>query len=302
MNNLTINNSPSFTSRNSCIRDAHWVCHKINSELPHCSSSRFIPAYKELITDKMLFTNPNFDKNTPMPNSLQTLLDVITMLTKRPLSKAQLKSPYIRKNFDLLNYSKDLIEKMAQARILAEHKYGLKTVASITYQLDKFKIGNCYEDAKMAELILSLNGIRNACTAILHTSSKKYIDHIVCLFNKDGTPFNGKINNSTIVIDNWASKADYAHNMGTYYKNMFNNYFDISQDDKIMFERFDNFKLSSRKIKKLKKKYPQFMFPEENKFMHEAKNKTSPVYNKGLLNKLLNLKHKLITVQRRELR
>lgn len=218
------------------------------------------------------------------------------MLTKIPHNPAQLESNAAKKNFDLLNYSKNLINKIAEARTISEQKFGLKTVSSITYQLNRFKIGNCYEDAKMAELILTMNGISNACTARLSTPSSKFIDHVICLLNKDGTHFDGNINKSTIIIDNWASKVDYAQNMNSYYKSMFNNYFDIAPDEEIKYIKFDEFKLSSRKIKKLKKKYPQFLFKGENKFMFTG-NETSPVSNQGLLRKILNLKHKLsITV------
>lgn len=296
MNSLTINNSPSFTSRNSCIRDAQWVCHKINSELPHYSTTKFTPAYKKLIKDKLFINNPYLDKNKLKPKSMDDIYYIIMMLTKIPLNQAQLQSNTIKKNLDLLNYSKNLINKIGDARTISEQKFGLKTVSSITYQLNKFKIGNCYEDAKMAELILTLNGISNACTARLSTSSSKFIDHVICLFNKDGTPFDGNINKSTIIIDNWASKVDYAHNMNAFYKNMFNNYyFNISQDDKIKYIKFDKFKLSSKKIKKLKKEYPQFIFNGKNKFM-DSENATSPICNQGLLQKILNFKRKLITI------
>lgn len=263
MNNISINNSPVFTSRKAVIRDANWVCHKINANLSHCSTTKHIPTYKKLIME-----NPNFVKNSPMPESMKSLLQFIKLLTEQPLKPYQLESNSLKQNVNLLNYSKHIIPNLGRVRNLAEYKYGPKTIQSVIYQLSEFKLGNCYENAKVAEFILLLNGIENACLAKLYNNNKP-IDHIVCLFNKDGSSFNGKINNSTIVIDNWAGKTDYAKNMCSYYKNLYKDYFYIPANSFIDYKEFEKLNLSSKEICKLKEKYPNFLFQAKRKFMSE---------------------------------
>ena len=89
----------------------------------------------------------------------------------------------------------------------------------IFQQLKLYHKGNCYENAIAAEAILKLNGVPNACCAVLKRGNKT-IDHIVCVFNRDGSKFDGKIiNNQTIIVDPWLGKADFANKMFKFYDN-----------------------------------------------------------------------------------
>lgn len=78
---------------------------------------------------------------------------------------------------------------------------------------EKYKSFNCYEAAKLSELALKINGVKNSYTANLYKGDAN-VDHVVCLFNRDGSPFNGEIkNNQTIIIDAWAGVCDFANKL-----------------------------------------------------------------------------------------
>lgn len=83
---------------------------------------------------------------------------------------------------------------------------------------------NCHESALLSELILKLNGIKNAYTASLNDGDAK-IKHVVCFFNRDGSEITvndkGKVNivnNKTIIIDPWTGICDFANNVFNEYK------------------------------------------------------------------------------------
>ena len=79
--------------------------------------------------------------------------------------------------------------------------------------VEKYKSFNCYESANLSELALKINGVKNSYTANLYKGDAN-VDHVVCLFNRDGSPFNGEIkNNQTIIIDAWAGVCDFANKL-----------------------------------------------------------------------------------------
>lgn len=258
-------NSPTFTARNQYIKDAQWVCHTINSNFPHFSTTKHIPTYKNLIIE-----HPNFVKNSSIPVTMKDILKFIQILTEQPIKPWQINSDKIKQNSNLLNYSKQIISRLGNSRNKADFINGEKSIQSSLYMLENFKLGNCYENAKIAELILLLNQIENACIAKLKTPFNPKLNHVVCIFNKDGTQFNGKVNNSTIIIDNWAGKTDFAKNMYTHYKNLFKDHFYISKNSPIEFEQTEKLNLSLQQIRELTRKYPDFIFKNtKRKFMSD---------------------------------
>ena len=157
--------------------------------------------------------------------------------------------------------------------------FGRPNIQNMLDLLEKYRVGNCMEDANAAALILKMNGIKNVYTAIL-TSGNEKVDHMVCVFNKDGSKFSGKIKNSTIIIDPWARKADFAKNMMIYYKNEMCNslniqgsYFttkgrNICSNDKMGLEKYASVYLSEKELNEFKNQYPEFVFKSNNrKFM-----------------------------------
>ena len=78
--------------------------------------------------------------------------------------------------------------------------------------INKFKCFNCGEAGQLAELILKLNGIKNACTALIYDGNDN-IHHEVCLFNRDGSEYNNVIKNrETIIVDPYTGICDFANN------------------------------------------------------------------------------------------
>lgn len=263
MNTLASYNNPTFTARNQYIKDAQWVCHTINSRFPHFSTTKHIPTYKRLIIE-----HPNFVKNSSLPETMKEILEFTQILTARPLKPYQITSDNIKQNSKLLNYIKQIIIRLGHSRNQADYINREKSIQSPLYMLEDLRLGNCYESAKIAELILLLNKIENACIAKLKTPFNQKLNHVVCIFNKDGSQFNGTVNNSTIIIDNWAGKTDFAKNMYTHYKNLFKDHFYIPKNSPIEFEQTEKLYLSPQQIQKLTKKYPDFIFKNtKRKFM-----------------------------------
>lgn len=255
MKTLSTYNFTTFTARNQYIKDAQWVCHTINSKFPHFSTTKHIPTYKNLIIE-----HPNFVRNSSMPETMKDILEFIQILTVHPLKPYQITSDKIKQNSKLLNYSKQIISRLGNFRNKADFINGEKSIQSSLYMLENFKFGNCYENAKIAEFILLLNKVENACIAKLKTPFNQKLNHVVCIFNKDGSQFNGTVNKSTIIIDNWAGKTDFAKNMYAHYKNLFKEHFYIPKNLPIEFKQTEKLNLSTQQIQELTKKYPDFIF------------------------------------------
>ena len=134
--------------------------------------------------------------------------------------------------------------------------------------LEKYKLGNCQETAILAELILKINGIKNAQTVILKAENENVtLDHEICVFNRDGSAFS-KINRDTIVVDPWIDKADFAANMIEYYKNQCKFLFRIPEGQKINFLPYKHNNLTKKDITQFCIKYPKFLFnSSKRKFM-----------------------------------
>ena len=148
-----INNNFSFKGRCPQIKDAQWVCHVVNTAYPHVSTTRFsAPMYKLKKENPGLYSR---------------------FLDKNPFNFVD---PFNFKELKLIamfDWQKRLIDKLNRVR--KEWQYGCKTdsrrVNNLIGQLKYNKIGNCGEDAMLAEAILKLNGVDNACTAGLNVNN-----------------------------------------------------------------------------------------------------------------------------------
>ncbi len=267
-----------FTGRCVQIKDAQWVCHTVHTTLPHISTTKFKPAFT-----KLYFKNFPEQKNTTFPQTiyqLKLLMDNVNLLTKDEYSKLNpveklkfklkriLSSKESKKDLKILTKCKELILNMGKYRNQYENSKISQLKKTLTL-LEQYKIGNCQEDAILAELILKMNGMKNATYAtLLNESTRKQIDHAVCIVNKDGSKFNGKITNKTIIIDPWAGKADFAKNMIPFYKNTMNEYFDINSNTAITFLPVETVYLTDDAINTLRKKYNSFIYKNKTrKFM-----------------------------------
>ena len=105
-----------------------------------------------------------------------------------------------------MNNIKKFIENFGKKRLEAQDIMPNKVFESL-YLMEVFKVGNCSENAVLAELVLKMNNIRNACCATMFKAVPgdsccdwRDLDHAVCVFNKDGSLFNGKKTKHTILF------------------------------------------------------------------------------------------------------
>ena len=258
--------TPSFTSKCVQIRDADWVCHIINKTFPHTSTTKhetritnFFKKHKEQL--KYNFT----------PQSLDDVYNFVKNFEKTSDKKLD------NILYAIKNMMDNFAEKRSQAdQIMPNH------VLQALYCFENFKIANCSEHAILAELILKLNGIKNATYAAIYKVDEKYgkhcllkdsLDHAVCIFNKDGTPFNGEVNKHTIIVDPWINKAGFAKDMERFYSHQFPNTFKLKPSEIIVYDHLPIVSLLDKAhLKKIKKKYHPFIFKNENRdFMQNTK-------------------------------
>ncbi len=136
---------------------------------------------------------------------------------------------------------------------------------NILNQLKHTRCGNCFEDANAAEVIMKVNGVKNACTATLKAGEYN-IDHVVCLFNRDGSEVGGKVSKNTIVIDPWLGVVDFAKNVFKKYKSMYKNFIYIPENNEgIELRNLSKIKLNKLEIEYLKRKYPEIVFKSDKR-------------------------------------
>ncbi len=278
-----INSNPksiSFKSRCVQVRDAQWVCHKVNTEMPYFSVTKIKP----LIIKQMNKLERHFPQRKKTSIKTDYLWDNLKALGlnnedlsqlnlfQRLFIKYKQKFSYTEKDKHIsiiLNKAKTVIKNFYQKR--NECKQYKNDIKSSLVMLEKYKLGNCKETAMLAELILKINGIKNAKTVILKAENENVtLDHAICVFNKDGSAFS-EIKRDTIVVDPWADKADFATNMIEYYKNQCKFLFRIPQNQKINFlpyKHTTNNNLSEKDITQFCIKHPNFLFNNsQRKFM-----------------------------------
>ncbi len=270
--------TPSFSARCKQVRDADWVCHILNQTLPHSSVTKhqiriinFVKKNKKLLD----FAND--------PNNLSEAYEILKRTQKTPQNKSIIKKIYILR--DMLDY---FGERRQRASTLMENE-----LFHSLYCLEKFKIGNCCENATIAELILKMNGVHNATCASIYKgkiSDKSphnwsCLDHVICVFNKDGSPFRGDITKHTIFIDPWLNKAGFAKDMERLYKYEFAKLFKLKTKECFKYKEKEKVFLSKKQMKILKKQYHAFIFKNKN---HDfMQNNKKSIYSK-IIDYLLN--------------
>ncbi len=180
-----MNNNVSFNGRCPQIRDAQWIARKVISEYPHISTSRLGKQITEI------------QKNN---------VDVFCkfMQSKRKFSGIKPQSQKENIIFRIFDWRTTFSDKIDNARNawVPTSKNESGFINNLINQLKYEKVGNCGEDAMLSQAILKINGVENAYTASLRVDGAP-IDHCVCVFNKDGSIFDGTVNKNTIIIDPW---------------------------------------------------------------------------------------------------
>ena len=214
MNNMSVSQI-SFQSRCPQIREGQKVCSLITQQLPHISDTKLRGAYFNLM-DKGLGE---------------------------------------RTNLRYINWMRSMIERFKDARDLyVVDAFGLNNPkpARIFNQLKFEKLGNCYENGKAAEIILKMNGMEHVRSAGLKRGNKP-IDHFVCVFNRDGSVFDGTIkNNQTVIVDPWLGKVDFAGNMFKVYENTCQRILRIPPEGKFGLRDVENIKITDESMTTLR--------------------------------------------------
>ena len=113
---------------------------------------------------------------------------------------------------------------------------------------------NCAEEAIRTKIALEARGIKNVSVVNLTNGA----DHAFCVFNRDGsvfTPFDGIINNQTVIVDTWLGKAGMANQMMKEYKTLFK----IPVEDSLYFMPQDTIKLKPAELEQLKREFPNLL-------------------------------------------
>ena len=233
----------SFTARCPQIRKAEWVCHTVNTGLPHISTTKFNPLFID-------FEMKNY-----------SILRGYTMMGKEA-RQTFLKhcSPTTKKVLNIHDAIESLVQRLDDARECFRKNFtgDNSRVTGLLRQMKYARVGNCFETAGAAEIALKMNGVKNSYTANLSYNGKP-LDHSVCVFNKDGSEFKGVVNNKTIIVDPWAGFADFANNAFVKYKNLFAKHLEIRGDGKFKIELPRQYNLSEKNIEKIKETYPQLV-------------------------------------------
>ena len=129
-------------------------------------------------------------------------------------------------------------------------------------QLKVEKVGNCYENAKAAEIILKMNGVKHAKSAsLVRGKIPRDTDHFVCVFNRDGSVFDGTVkNNQTIIVDPLFGKVDFANNMFKMYENTCQKSLKMPAEGKFGFDRVVDTKISDEGMETLKQKFKNLLY------------------------------------------
>ena len=233
----------SFTARCPQIRKGEWVCHAVNTGLPHLSSTKFNPLFID------------FEMNN------YSLIKCFRTLGEEP-RQLFLKhcSPESKKVITIHNAIESLLNRVNSARMkFRKDFYDDNDRANrLLKQMKSTRIANCSETAGASEIALKMNGVKNSYTAFVSYNGKS-LDHSVCIFNKDGSEFTGVVNNKTIIVDPWAGFADFANNAFIRYKNLFAEHLDIKGKGKFGIEIPRQYNLSEKDIEALKQTYPQLV-------------------------------------------
>ncbi len=280
---MQISNSPqnqycNFTARAPQIKDAEWVSHIVNSTFPHFSTTKHQPGFISFISQ-----NQNFARK---PKTLQDVLDRIEL--NQHIKKYNHKKNFSEQIKDFFYYltlstkqkkefkiQQAIYNKIVQVIDLRRNCFKENTDTLIPKPIKMIgyiknqKIANCMEDAILTNMVLKMNGVKNAARIHMYNlvnGKEKIIDHAVCIVNPPNLPLQkGKLNPKSIIVDSWSGKCDYADNMLTYYRNLKGKFFRVKKLKDVVYEPILEDGLTPDILAKIKQEYPQLIFPNKDR-------------------------------------
>lgn len=170
-------------------------------------------------------------------------------------------SDILDKNYKLNEYLVNKTDYLKLERVLSLGSgTQFKRLKAIISALCDDRLGNCYEDATLADLILKMNGVKNSYRArFLTNHGTKKIDHTVTIIDKNPIDkyFNPK---KIIIIDPWLGIADYADRVFKLYKTRYNNFFRMANSQQFDLQMKSQLQLTESELNYFRKEYPQFLY------------------------------------------
>lgn len=253
MTDVIQNKNITFTARSPKIKDAQWIARKVRS-IPHVSTTRIDAPMWDLKEQNIVL----YDR----------------FMNKRSFEHFVVKNDYEAKIIKLFMWQRKLIRRLQNLR----EEWGIgrkddyRRVSNVLGQFKYGKIGNCGEDSFLSAAIAKINGINNVYTAKLKVDDSE-IDHVVCIFNSDGSRFDGHVKKDTIIVDSWIGEADFAKNMFVKYKNLCKKFFfSLESNSKISFKDVTPVDLSEEEQKVLLNKYDCFQYSSSSRNFMQKKN------------------------------
>ncbi len=276
--NSTAINNYSFTARCPQIKDAEWVSHIVNSTFPHFSATKHKPIFISYVEKDQTYIrklkslqdtidrielNPHIKRYNSYKNPFEKILDFFYYHTLSAQKKK------------MFNIQQTIYNKITQifdlrCACFENTLKGLvpKPLEMINYMKNE-KIGNCMEDAVLTNIVLKLNGIKNATRIHLSNiinKNEEIIDHAVCIINPPNVPLKeGKLHPKAIIIDAWCGKSDFASNMLTYYRNLKDKHFHVNKLKDVVYKPVPDDGLTPEILEKIKSEYPQLIYPNKNR-------------------------------------
>ncbi len=142
-----------------------------------------------------------------------------------------------------------------------------KNMYKLTVESLKNGIGNCGEEANLAELIGKINGLKNIYSGKIYAGNKFPVHEAAFITDREIKPskrysFKGK---DAIIVDPWLGITEYA---GEYFKRLktqFKEIFNLRSNSRLKIEADFTSKLTPYKIKKLKEEYPELIIKDFKK-------------------------------------
>lgn len=140
------------------------------------------------------------------------------------------------KHANKINLISSIGEKIYNARCNNNSELvPVKFLKKLLEQVRDNKVGNCYEKATIADLILKVNGVNNCDRINLVTNDgQKNLHHTVLLVNFDKQNYYPSLQ-KLVIIDPWCGDSGYADIMLKKYANIFNNFFKLKKGEDIQF-------------------------------------------------------------------
>ncbi|MBO7671840.1 hypothetical protein J6S88_00370 [bacterium] len=153
----------------------------------------------------------------------------------------------------------DCSDLLGSNRRTAGKKLNFQSAKKLLDYVSSVHFGNCGESAESVALILKMNGIEDVYIATVKNGEKE-VNHEICIFNRDGSPFDGTIkNNQTIIVDAWSGIVDFANTALKDIKSLCSKHFNLNKnhDLKVDTKHIARFELNDTELSTLKRRYPQ---------------------------------------------